>query len=338
MSIKNCWLVRAGDGNHLIETFAKGHILIGWSELGDLSLFQSKEAIRQRYNAIWPTEPDGKVTNSVSMLWKFSHELAVGDQVLTYDKAKREYLHGTITGAYRFDPKLNKEHAHVHNVKWSARIGRDSLKLRSRNSLGSTLTLFAVNEEVQEDLLHAAGHPPAEGNNPAAFETLANDTHEQFESIKEETEEKAFELVKDKVAALSEKDLPRLVAAVLMAMGLKTKVSPSGPDRGVDVLASPDGLGLLEPRIKVEVKHRKQTQMGSKEIRGFLGGFRQGDRGLYVSTGGFSKDAGYEADRAQYPLTLANLDDLTQMVLDNYDRFDPEGRALINLVRIYWPN
>ncbi len=38
--------------------------------------------------------------------------------------------------------------------------------------------------------------------------------------------------------------------------------------------------------------------MGSKEIRAFLGGRKQGDKCLYVSTGGFSKDAHYEADRA----------------------------------------
>lgn len=336
MKPKDCWLVRASDGD-LIELFDKGHVLIGWHELGDLSAFPSKEALREKYEQVWPDDHEGKVSNAVSMLWKFSHQLQVGDRVLTYDKHHRQYLLGEITAEYRHLPKLAKEHPHERAVKWAHRISRDALKPASRNSLGSTLTLFAVNDEVQEDLLNAVNlpctpRPSAEG------EVSSSDAQEQFEFIKEETEEKAFELVKDKIAALSEKDVPRLVAAVLRAMGLKTKVSAPGSDRGVDVLASPDGLGLLEPRIKVEVKHRKQATMGSQEILSFLGGFRQGDRGLYVSTGGFSKDARYEADRAQYPLTLADLDDLTQMVLDNYDRFDAEGRSLINLVRIYWPN
>ena len=35
--------------------------------------------------------------------------------------------------------------------------------------------------------------------------------------------------------------------------------------------------------------------MGAQEIRSFLCGRHPGDKGLYVSTGGFSKDAHYEA-------------------------------------------
>ena len=31
------------------------------------------------------------------------------------------------------------------------------------------------------------------------------------------------------------------------------------------------GIGLEEPRIFVEVKHRTETKMGAKEIRAFLG-------------------------------------------------------------------
>ncbi|WP_410493863.1 hypothetical protein [Endozoicomonas sp. 8E] len=39
-------------------------------------------------------------------------------------------------------------------------------------------------------------------------------------------------------------------------MGYKTRVSSKGPDRGVDVTAPPDDLGLTQPRIKAEVEHR----------------------------------------------------------------------------------
>ena len=66
-------------------------------------------------------------------------------------------------------------------------------------------------------------------------------------------------------------------------MGYRTTVSEGGPDRGVDVFASRDGLGLEEPRIFVEVKHRAK-QMEAKDIRSFVGGRRKGDKSLYVST------------------------------------------------------
>jgi restriction system protein len=51
---------------------------------------------------------------------------------------------------------------------------------------------------------------------------------------------------------------------------------------------------LTEPRILVEVKHRS-GQMGSKEIRSFKA-ILTGHKGLYVSTGGFSKEAKYQAE------------------------------------------
>jgi restriction system protein len=78
--------------------------------------------------------------------------------------------------------------------------------------------------------------------------------------------------------------MEELVARILRAMGYKAKVSLKGPDRGVDVIASPDGLGLTQPRIKEEVKHRGGS-MGAPAIRGFIGALREGDSGLFISTG-----------------------------------------------------
>src|SRR5690606_9158878 len=110
---------------------------------------------------------------------------------------------------------------------------------------------------------------------------------ESFSETRDQAVSQAHELIKDKILALQPEEMEELAAAILRAMGYKTKVSPRGPDRGVDVIASPDGLGLTQPRIKVEVKHRSGP-MGSQAIRSFVGVLRSGDTGLYVSTGGFS--------------------------------------------------
>lgn len=102
-------------------------------------------------------------------------------------------------------------------------------------------------------------------------------------------------------------------------------------------MASPDGLGFTHPRIKVEVKHRSQTKIGAQDIRGFLGALREGDKGLFVSTGGYTKEAKYEADRANIPITLLTLEDLAVLITDNYENFDIEARTLLPLVKVYWP-
>jgi restriction system protein len=147
---------------------------------------------------------------------------------------------------------------------------------------------------------------------------------------------KSREFIKDKLIELDWEEMQELVAGILRGMGYKTIVSTKGPDRGRDILASPDGLGLNEPRIVVEVKHRS-GQMGSPEIRSFTGGLRPGDKGLYVSIGGYTREAKYEAERANNPLTLVDADLLVTLIIQYYDDFDTEARALIPLTKIYWP-
>ena len=76
--------------------------------------------------------------------------------------------------------------------------------------------------------------------------------------------------------------------------------------------------------------------MDSKSIRSFLGGSHKDDRGLYVSTGGFTKDAKYEAERASIPVALWTLDDLVRALFEHYENTDSETKLLIPLKRLYW--
>lgn len=98
-------------------------------------------------------------------------------------------------------------------------------------------------------------------------------------------------------------------------------MSPRWADRGVDVVVSPDGLGLTTSRIKVEVKHRSGS-IGAQQLRSFLGALREGDSGLYLSSGGFTKDARYKAERATVSVTLVDIDDLAELVVTSYENLD----------------
>jgi restriction system protein len=137
-------------------------------------------------------------------------------------------------------------------------------------------------------------------------------------------------------SALDWEELQELVAGILRAMGYKTRISPRGSDRGKDVEASPDGLGLTDPHIIVEVKHREGT-MGSQDLRSFIAVLRPRHKGLYVSTGGITKEARYEADRANNQVSLIDSDELVNLIIHYYDGFDAEARSLLPLRKIYWP-
>ncbi len=59
--------------------------------------------------------------------------------------------------------------------------------------------------------------------------------------------------------------------------------------------------------------------------------------GLYVSTGGFTRGAEYEATRTEWAVALVTLDELARLIVEHYDLLDGEGRGLVPLVRILWP-
>jgi restriction system protein len=146
-----------------------------------------------------------------------------------------------------------------------------------------------------------------------------------------------MEFIKDRVSRLGHREMEELVAGILRSMGYKTQQTDPGPDRGIDILASPDGFGFESPRIVVEVKHRPNTAMGSQDLRTFLGGRHDQDKGLYVSTGGFTKDARYEADRAKIPLMLMDLDGVVSTLMEHYENADSRVRTLVPLTRVFWP-
>lgn len=329
--MENVWMVRAGEGGYLIKDFAKGFVAVGWQEIDDLKRFEDYETIKQKFIEAYPEARPGEIASKVAMIYKFRTVMQVNDKVISYDTGERVYLIGTIISNYYYKPSEIPDYPHVRKVKWEGRVSRDLLPPASRNSLGSALTLFSVNEDIWADIKSALKRKVT-----IISEESAEEEKKELQQIKEDTIEKARELIKDKILKLDDREMERLFATILRAMGYKSRITPIGPDRGVDVLASPDGLGLEQPRIRCEVKHRK-TQMGAQDIRSFLGGLREGNRGLYVSTGGFTKEAKYEAERSNVPCTLIDLDELAELVIDNYEKFDIEGCTLIPLVKVYWP-
>jgi len=328
----NNWMVRAGRGGIYSEDFEKGLVAIGWSQLGDLAQYTANGSLREKYIAIYGNDKPARTSNAVAMVLKFRDQIKAGDIVVSYNPETREYIVGNDLGEYFYQEGDVGDYPNLRKVKWLGKVSRDALSQKSRNSLGSVLTLFSLKASVADELLTVLKGGPAKDNSTI----VELEVDDEVAQLKDETIGQSHELIKDKIAGLNPEEMEELVAAILRAMGFKAKVSPKGPDRGVDVIASPDGLGLTQPRIKAEVKHRNGS-MGAPAIRGFIGALREGDSGLFISTGGFTREARYEADRSTFPLTLVDLDDLADLIVSHYESFDLEGRALVPLVRIYWP-
>ncbi|RYH70089.1 MAG: restriction endonuclease [Alcaligenaceae bacterium] len=327
------WMIRGEAGRYYDDFREKGIAGIGWLEFAaQAKVGMSREELIALYRASTPGIKQGSAISGASQVWRFLNEIAVGDWVVTYSPLNRTYSVGNITGEANHSPELAADEiALIRPVQWLGKeVERDSLSQPSKNSLGSTMTVFVVGASAAEDLLaQARGEPTPKRVVEEVNDDVLADPIADVESL-------ALERIKDLVSALSWSDMQELVAGLLRAMGYKTQVSPAGADRGRDIIASPDGFGFENPRIVVEVKHR-QGAMGSQSIRSFLGGRHKDDRGLYVSTGGFTKDSYYEADRAQVPLTLWTLDNLVRTLVDHYDQTDTETKRLVPLKRMYVP-
>lgn len=329
------WKVNAGRRSVLAGEFLSRNVVaIGWREAGDYSGARTRAEVMQRVADAYPDHTDQQNNVGAGQVWRFLDEVAVGDSVLTYDPATRLYHVGEISGPPRFAPEEIEALPVQRAVQWKSSVSRDALSNAAKGRLGALLTLFKVAPETAAEIVRLA-----EGRSPSCPPPQVDaDDHGALTAADPfaELEDQAIERIKDRLLALDWEEMQELVASLLRALGYRTIISPVGADRGKDIIASRDGFGFERPRIVVEVKHRKGA-MGAQEIRSFLGGRHADDRGLYVSTGGFTKDALYEAERASTVTHLMTLDGLAEALINQYDQLDERGRRLLPVRRIYWP-
>lgn len=321
-------MVRAGEGGYYVNKFRETKTVgIGWNEVGDLSSVQQDD-VRARVNDVWQGYSNNRLGAYTGQLVRFRFEFSIGDHIVTYDPSERKYLLGAITSDYEFSKDKDSPYRHVRNVDWMADIQRDLLSVKTKNQLGAAQTIIEIGHDQRSDILNIY-----RGESPGVKENIV----EELVDLGKDVEEQASEFIKDRLSKLDSTQMEELVAGLLRGMGYKTRVSPHGPDQGRDIEASPDGLGYTNPRIIVEVKHRK-GRTKAPDVRQLSGILNTDDRGLYVSTGGFSREAHYEAKRSNVPLVLVDFDRLVSLIIQYYEDFDSEARSLLPLRRIYWPD
>jgi len=323
------WVVRAGRDSEIIEEVEnRGVVAIGWTEMGDLSDLQARADFKARYEDAYPDDTSAaRIGLQSGQVYRFAREIEVGDTVLTPDSPAREVLIGEVVGEYEYDPSLINGYPHVRHVNWLKTISRDEMSNQLRGATGGIMTVFRLDgfEDEVTRLLKGEPEPSEEGGEP-----------EEQVSFYEDTVAKADELISDILAGIGPYEFQDLVAALLRAMGLRTEVSPPGPDGGKDIVAHPDAFGFEQPCIKVQVKHTKGS-IGAPDVRNFRSVIGPDEKGLFISTGGFTNEALHEPERAGQPLTLMDRDQFVDLLTEHYDSLEPEYQAMVPLKKVYIP-
>lgn len=153
----------------------------------------------------------------------------------------------------------------------------------------------------------------------------------------EEAEESAWAEIESHLGRMNPYDCQYLVAGLLRGMHYHVSwVAPTGPDKGVDIIAHKDPLGVERGRIKVQVK-RRADRIAVGEVRSFLAVLGDEDVGIFVATGGFTTDAEGEArSQERRRIILLDATRLFDLWVEHYDQIPEEHQRLLPLRSVYF--
>jgi restriction system protein len=324
------WGIHAGRTGDADTLFLKKNVVaIGWDKLGDPSKIKpERDSFKAKVMEAYPDTKPGALPVTAGQIFRFIYEPKVGDVVVYPSKRERQIHIGIIEGNHKYDPSLSEGYPNTRPVKWIKSYPRTYFTQGALYEIGSAMSFFQVKTYADEYLVALEGKlKPDE----------PEDEDETVAYVVEDIEQTARDFILKRLAQqLKGHPLSHFVAHLLQAMGYRTRVAPEGPDGGVDIIAHKDELGFEPPIVKVQVKSTEGT-IGEPIVAGLYGKVgQQGEYGLFVILGSFTKDAITFA-RNKSNLRLIDGEELVDLILQHYEQFDPKYKALLPLKRVYIP-
>ncbi|NWJ56972.1 restriction endonuclease [Marine Group I thaumarchaeote] len=323
------WLVRAGKHGEQEDGVLENNVVaISWNDLPDLSNITTKEEIEKLYLEARGPHKKMHVAQVVGQIWSFLKRINTGDLVALPLKRKSGIAIGEIVDDYEFK-EIQSNIKHIRKVKWIKTFPRSSFDQDILFSLGAFLTVGRVRRDKAEERVRSM--LKGEITSKILNEEIETETSEL--DLEQYSKDQITKFLEQKFAG---HDLSRLINEILKAQGYSTKLSPAGPDGGVDVLAGFGSLGFGNPKICVQVKS-SQTPIDVRivrELEGVMKSFKA-DYGLLVAWGGINSKADQEMARSFFSIRLWDQDKIVEEIIKNYDKFDDSIKAELPLKKIW---
>ncbi|MCM2354390.1 MAG: restriction endonuclease [Pseudobdellovibrio sp.] len=324
------WLVRAGSrGQQEQKCLDNDFVTIGWNDLPDLSKFESREALKEKYALTYPSEKEGAVNNRVGQVWHFSHSIKYGDLVALPLKSAPFIAFGEVKKTYQYTNKFGEDIRHIIPVKWlNKEVARKQFDQGLLYSFGAFMTVCRVERNHAEEKVRAV----LDGKRPPQISYVddATDTSSIIDLI---------EVSKNQIAEFINQNfkghaLEGLVEAILQAQGYVTDRTPAGADGGADILAGSGPMGFSSPRLLVEVKSG-DASIGIETVDRLRGALEKfgADHGLLVSLSGYKSGVKKQCRDAYFKIRLWDQDDLLTALFKSYDSLPEAMQAQIPLQR-----
>ena len=319
---KRVWGIHTTDDSLFLHN---NIIAIGWKEFGNCSSIEpTREAFKDHYCKAYPNAKKGAIATSAGMLYRFTHEMKVGDYVVFPSKIDRKINIGIVESEFFYNPQAAL-YVQQRKVKWLKHLPRTVFSQGALYEVGSALSFFLLKNYADEYLQALDKNFKSTAALEEPDETIAATANDIVETTRD------F-VLKELSKNLKGYALEEFVADLLSAMGYRCKVSAQGGDSGIDIIAYRDEL---PPRILVQVKSQ-ESDIKETTIQSLKGAMREGDYGLFIALSGYTKNARKYLDAT--PI-IRGIDgtELVDLILKYYDQLSDKYKKMIPLKMVYIP-
>lgn len=112
------WLYAPGEGSCMWDEFyTSGIMAIGWGEIGDLSKFDNKDAMKIKMREVIDESLSYK--NAAHATWQFANEMKIGDIVFVKKGMHQIIGRGVVMSDYEYDNTRDDEYKNIRQVDWT---------------------------------------------------------------------------------------------------------------------------------------------------------------------------------------------------------------------------